>query len=86
MSSLLKWLDERFPLVSTWKKHSSDYYVPKNLNFFYYFGFLLLFVLFNQLISGLWLTMFYTPNADRAFDSVEYIMRDVNFGDRKSVV
>src|SRR3990167_7591537 len=80
MNSLLKWLDERFPLVSTWKKHSSDYYVPKNLNFFYYFGFLLLFVLFNQLISGLWLTMFYTPNADRAFDSVEYIMRDVNFG------
>ncbi|OGV46034.1 MAG: cytochrome B [Legionellales bacterium RIFCSPHIGHO2_12_FULL_42_9] len=80
MSSLLQWLDDRFPLVSTWKKHASEYYVPKNLNFFYYFGFLLLFVLCNQLITGLWLTMFYTPSADRAFDSVQYIMRDVNFG------
>lgn len=80
MISFLKWLDDRFPLVSTWKKHATEYYVPKNLNFFYYFGFLLLFILFNQLITGLWLTMFYTPSADRAFASIEYIMRDVNFG------
>lgn len=80
MNSLLKWLDDRFPLVSMWKKHASDYYVPKNLNFFYYFGFLLLVILVNQLMTGLWLTMFYTPSTDRAFDSVEYIMRDVNYG------
>ncbi len=80
MNLLLQWLNERFPLVSIWKKYVSDYYVPKNLNFYYYFGFLLLIVLLNQLISGFWLTMFYTPSVDRAFDSIEYMMRDVNFG------
>ena len=80
MKLILKWLDLRFPLMSIWKKQASEYYIPKNLNFFYYFGFLLLVVLINQLITGIWLTMFYTPSSDRAFDSVEYIMRDVNFG------
>lgn len=80
MSGLVNWLDERFPLLSTWKSHFSNYYVPKNLNFFYFFGSLALVVLVNQLATGLWLTMFYTPSADQAFSSVEYIMRDVNFG------
>ena len=80
MNGLLRWLDARFPLLSFWKKHFTEYYVPKNLNFFYYFGFLLVIILVNQLISGLWLTMFYTPSADRAFDSIQTIMRDVNFG------
>lgn len=80
MNGLISWLDERFPLLSTWKSHFSNYYVPKNLNFFYFFGSLALFVLINQLVTGLWLTMFYTPSADQAFSSVEYIMRDVNFG------
>ncbi|PWY54701.1 cytochrome b [Legionella qingyii] len=80
MNRLLKWLDERFPLMSTWKNYFSAYYLPKNLNFLYFFGSLALVVLINQLITGLWLTMFYTPSAEQAFASLEYIMRDVNFG------
>ncbi|WP_454782763.1 cytochrome b [Legionella sp. WA2022007384] len=80
MNRLLNWLDERFPLMSTWKNYFSAYYLPKNLNFFYFFGSLALVVLINQLITGLWLTMFYTPSADQAFASIEYIMRDINFG------
>jgi ubiquinol-cytochrome c reductase cytochrome b subunit len=80
MNQLFNWLDARFPLVSTWKQYFSAYYVPKNLNFFYFFGSLALLVLINQFITGLWLTMFYTPSAEQAFSSVEYIMRDVNYG------
>lgn len=80
MAGLVNWIDERFPLITVWKDHFSEYYAPKNLNFFYFFGSLALVVLFNQLVTGLWLTMFYTPNADKAFASVEYIMRDVNYG------
>ncbi|KTC92530.1 cytochrome b N-terminal domain-containing protein [Fluoribacter dumoffii] len=80
MNRLLNWLDERFPLKSTLKNYFSAYYLPKNLNFFYFFGSLALVVLLNQFVSGLWLTMFYTPSAEQAFSSVEYIMRDVNFG------
>jgi ubiquinol-cytochrome c reductase cytochrome b subunit len=80
MKELVNWVDERFPLISTWKSHFSTYYVPKNLNFFYFFGSLALLVLVNQLITGLWLTMFYTPTAEKAFESIEYIMRDVNYG------
>lgn len=80
MKRLLLWLDDRFPLFSTWKRYFSGYYVPKNLNFYYCFGVLALVVLINQLLSGLWLTMFYTPTAAEAFNSIEYIMRDVHFG------
>jgi ubiquinol-cytochrome c reductase cytochrome b subunit len=80
MKGLLIWVDERFPLLSTWKSHVSEYYVPKNLNFYYFFGSLALVVLLNQLLTGLWLTMFYTPTAEGAFSSIEYIMRDVNYG------
>lgn len=80
MNKLIRWIDARFPLVSTWKAWFSEYYVPKNLNFFYYFGAFALLVLLNQLFSGLWLTMFYTPTATEAFNSIEYIMRDVHYG------
>lgn len=80
MSGLLNWIDARFPLLSTWKAHLSDYYVPKNFNFYYYFGSLAMIVLLNQLLTGLWLTMFYTPSATEAFHSIEYLMRDVNYG------
>lgn len=80
MNGLLNWLDARFPIVSTWKHHLSEYYAPKNFNFWYFFGSLAMLVLVNQILTGLWLTMFYTPNSDRAFASVEYIMRDVNYG------
>ena len=80
MNKFVQWLDARFPLLDSWKKHFSDYYVPKNLNFLYLFGSLSLLVLFNQLITGLWLTMFYTPTAEGAFSSVEFIMCDISFG------
>jgi ubiquinol-cytochrome c reductase cytochrome b subunit len=80
MRSLLHWLNERFPVASIWKTHFTEYYVPKNLNILYLFGSLALLVLANQLITGLWLTMFYTPTAADAFNSVESIMRDVSFG------
>ena len=80
MNGLINWVDARFPLLSTWKNHVSEYYVPKNLNFYYFFGSLALVVLLLQLVTGLWLTMFYTPTAAEAFNSVEYIMRDVNYG------
>lgn len=80
MNGLINWIDSRFPLVSTWRAHVSGYYAPKNLNFYYFFGSLAMIVLVNQLVTGLWLTMFYTPTAQQAFSSVEYIMRDVNYG------
>lgn len=80
MNKLITWLDERFPLLSTWKTHFSAYYVPNNLNFWYLFGSLALVVLINQFITGLWLTMFYTPTTKEAFSSVEFIMREVNYG------
>jgi ubiquinol-cytochrome c reductase cytochrome b subunit len=80
MNALVNWVDARFPLLSTWRNHVSEYYVPKNLNFYYFFGSLALLVLLNQLFTGLWLTMFYTPTAAEAFSSVEFIMRDVNYG------
>ncbi len=74
------WLDARFPATETFEYHMSKYYAPKNFNFFYYFGWLATFVLVNQLVTGIWLTMNYVPSGDAAFASVEYIMRDVEFG------
>jgi len=80
MNVLLNWIDARFPLLSTWKSHAAEYYVPKNLNFYYVFGILAFVVLVLQLLTGLWLTMFYTPTVTGAFSSIEYIMRDVSYG------
>lgn len=80
MKGLVSWIDARFPLITTWKNHASEYYVPKNLNVYYFFGSLALVVLLCQLVTGLWLTMFYTPTAEGAFNSVEFIMRDVPYG------
>jgi ubiquinol-cytochrome c reductase cytochrome b subunit len=80
LNSLLNWVDERFPLTATWKQHLSEYYAPKNFNFWYYFGALSLLVLVIQIVSGIFLTMHYKPDADQAFASVEYIMRDVSWG------
>jgi ubiquinol-cytochrome c reductase cytochrome b subunit len=77
---LRRWIDARFPLTQLWNEHLAHYYAPKNFNFWYYFGALALFVLANQLISGLFLTMNYSPTAEGAFDSVEYIMREVPWG------
>src|SRR5437660_10985125 len=79
-NGVLTWVDQRFPLVSLWKDHMAEYYAPKNFNFWYYFGSLALLVLVNQIVTGIFLTMFYKPGAATAFDSVEYIMRDVDWG------
>ena len=76
-SGLLTWVDQRFPLMSIWRDHLSEYYAPKNFNFWYFFGALSLFVLVLQITTGIFLTMNYKPDATQAFASVEYIMRDV---------
>jgi ubiquinol-cytochrome c reductase cytochrome b subunit len=74
------WLDERFPIMDFWRGHLSEYYAPKNFNFWYYFGSLAILVLVIQILTGIFLTMNYKPTADTAFASVEYIMRDVKWG------
>ena len=79
-TGFLGWIDDRFPLTKLWKDHLSEYYAPKNFNFWYYFGSLALLVLVNQLLTGIFLTMNFKPGADTAFDSVQYIMRDVSWG------
>ena len=79
-NGLLTWVDQRFPLVSTWRSHLSEYYAPKNFNFWYYFGSLALVVLVLQIVTGIFLTMHYKPDSREAFASVEYIMRDVPWG------
>ncbi|EGG29727.1 Ubiquinol--cytochrome c reductase, cytochrome B subunit [Aequoribacter fuscus] len=77
---LRDWVDARLPIMRAWNTHMGKYYAPKNFNFWYFFGFLSLVVLVNQLLTGIWLTMSYTPSSEGAFASVEYIMRDVEFG------
>ncbi len=79
-NNFINWIDERFPLKTLWKDHMSEYYAPKNFNFLYYFGSLALLVFGIQVLSGIWLTMFYNPSSAEAFDSVEYIMRDIKYG------
>lgn len=79
-TGFLGWIDDRFPLTKLWRDHLSEYYAPKNFNFWYYFGSLAMLVLVNQLVSGIWLAMHYKPDAALAFGSVEYIMRDVPWG------
>lgn len=74
------WILDRFPLTKLWNDHMAHYYAPKNFNFWYFFGSLALLVLVNQFLTGILLTMNYKPDAKLAFDSVEYIMRDVNWG------
>ncbi len=80
MSKLMTWIDERFPATKMWEEHVSKYYAPKNFNFWYFFGSLALVVLVLQIITGIFLTMHYKPDANLAFASVEYIMRDVPGG------
>jgi len=80
MTDMLGWVDDRFPLTKLWNEHLAEYYAPKNFNFWYFFGSLALVVLVIQILTGIWLTMNYKPDAELAFASVEYIMRDVNWG------
>lgn len=79
-TSFMSWVDRRFPATETFEYHMSKYYAPKNFNFWYYFGVIATVVLVLQLVTGIWLTMSYVPSGDGAFASVEYIMRDVEFG------
>ncbi len=78
--SLMNWIDERFPATKVWNEHLAEYYAPKNFNFWYFFGSLAMLVLVNQILTGVWLAMSYKPDAELAFGSVEYIMRDVEWG------
>jgi ubiquinol-cytochrome c reductase cytochrome b subunit len=79
-NALLNWFDKRLPVTSFWKATMTEYYAPKNFNFWYYMGVLSLVVLAIQILSGIFLTMHYKPSAEEAFASVEYIMRDVEWG------
>lgn len=80
VAAVRDWFDERFPVTQFWRDHLSRYYAPKNLNFWYYFGSLAMLMLVIQLLTGIFLTMNYKPTAGTAFASVEYIMRDVEWG------
>jgi ubiquinol-cytochrome c reductase cytochrome b subunit len=80
LTALVEWIDARFPLLKWWNEHLAKYYAPKNFNFWYFFGSLALVVLVIQIVTGIWLTMNYKPSAEYAFASVEYIMRDVEWG------
>ncbi len=77
---LMTWVDNRFPATKLYKEHLSEYYAPKNFNFWYFFGSLALLVLVIQIVTGIFLVMNYKPDANMAFASVEYIMRDVPWG------
>ncbi len=78
--SFMNWIDERFPATKVWNEHLAEYYAPKNFNFWYFFGSLAMLVLVLQIVTGVWLAMMYKPSATEAFASVEYIMRDVEYG------
>ncbi len=80
LTDLWAWIDYRLPVQRAWDTHMGKYYAPKNFNFWYFFGVLSLIVLVNQLLTGIWLTMNFEPSSERAFASVEYIMRDVPYG------
>ncbi|MCU7835209.1 MAG: cytochrome b N-terminal domain-containing protein [gamma proteobacterium symbiont of Taylorina sp.] len=80
-NGFMGWIDARFPATETWEKHLAKYYTPKNFNFWYFFGSLAFMVLVIQILSGVFLTMFYKPDTALAFQSVEMgIMRDVEWG------
>jgi len=80
VGGIIGWVDSRLPVIEFWEAHLSKYYAPKNFNFWYFFGSLALLVLVIQIVTGIFLTMHYKPDAELAFASVEYIMRDVNWG------
>jgi ubiquinol-cytochrome c reductase cytochrome b subunit len=80
-NNVMDWVNERAPgMMPFYRKHMTEYYAPKNFNIWYIFGVLSTVVLVNQILTGIFLTMHYKPNAAEAFASVEYIMRDVEWG------
>jgi len=80
LNGVVGWVDARFPLIKLWEDQWGKYIAPKNFNFWYYFGSLAAFILVLQIVTGIFLTMNYKPDATQAFASVEYIMREVPFG------
>ncbi|CAB5495104.1 cytochrome b [Bathymodiolus thermophilus thioautotrophic gill symbiont] len=80
MDNNKNWIDQRFPLTKVWNEHLAEYYTPRNFNFWYFFGSLAMLVLVMQIVTGIFLTMHFKPDELHAFASVEYIMRDVNWG------
>lgn len=80
MKNKQSWIDQRFPLTKVWNEHLAEYYTPRNFNFWYFFGSLAILVLVMQLVTGIFLTMHFKPDSANAFASVEYIMRDVEWG------
>ena len=79
-ANFMAWIDKRLPVTDCWNKHLAQYPAPKNFNFWYFFGSLAMLVLVNQILTGIWLTMNYEPSGEGAFASIEYIMRDVDYG------
>jgi ubiquinol-cytochrome c reductase cytochrome b subunit len=79
-AQLFNWINQRFPLTSIWKKYFTEYYAPKNLNFWYFFGSFSLLILVNQIVTGIWLSMYYVPTGQQAFMSIEHVMRYVHYG------
>lgn len=79
-ANFMAWIDKRLPVTDCWNKHLAQYPAPKNFNFWYFFGSLAMLVLVNQILTGIWLTMNYEPSNEGAFASIEYIMRDVDYG------
>jgi ubiquinol-cytochrome c reductase cytochrome b subunit len=80
MKNKQSWIDQRFPLTKVWNEHLAEYYTPRNFNFWYFFGSLAILMLVMQLATGIFLTMHFKPDSANAFASVEYIMRDVEWG------
>ncbi|MCU7905189.1 MAG: cytochrome b N-terminal domain-containing protein [Candidatus Thiodiazotropha sp. (ex Epidulcina cf. delphinae)] len=80
MKSAVEWIDTRYPMTKVWNEHLAQYYAPKNFNFWYLMGSLAMLVLVIQVLTGVWLAMSYKPDSELAFGSVEYIMRDVDWG------
>jgi len=80
MKNKQSWIDQRFPLTKVWNEHLAEYYTPRNFNFWYFFGSLAILMLVMQLVTGIFLTMHFKPDSANAFASVEYIMRDVEWG------
>jgi ubiquinol-cytochrome c reductase cytochrome b subunit len=79
-NAFMEWIDARLPVTKVWNEHLAEYMAPKNFNFWYFFGSLAMLMLVVQLVTGIFLTMHYKPDAQLAFASVEYIMRDVPYG------
>ena len=80
MNGFMNWIEQRIPLTRVANMHAIQYPAPINMNFWYVFGFLSTIVLVNQILTGVWLTMNFVPSAEGAFASVEYIMREIDYG------